>query len=316
MSFSIKKSRFEEIKAAIPGKKVLILGDVGVDRYTVGTASRLSPEAPVPVLLVTSQTDKLGMAANVADNVRAFGASPLLCSVVGEDRVCEEFYELLGKSGIDGKHVHRHASRRTSLKERVIAQPQHIVRIDHEKSEPLSRDAEDYAKGVLTEKVLGSVIAEARRLKKFITADPTTVQRRPADYQGVSLFKPNRDEAARLAGIDIRDEATLHAAGELLLKEVGAETVIITRGSAGMTLFTGNETPVTIPTFARDVYDVSGAGDTVISMLTLALVCGATLVESSLLANFAAGVEVAKQGTATVSLAELEQHMRRFGALV
>jgi rfaE bifunctional protein kinase chain/domain len=335
-NYSMKRGRFEEIKAAIPGKKVLILGDVGVDRYTVGTASRLSPEAPVPVLLVTSQTDKLGMAANVADNVRAFGALPLLCSVVGEDRVCEEFYDLLAKSGIEGKHVHRHASRRTSLKERVIAQPQHIVRIDHEKPEPLSKDAEalflkkalplvaecdalileDYAKGVLTEHVLSSVIAEARRLKKFITADPTTVQRRPADYQGVSLFKPNRDEAARLAGIDIRDEASLHAAGEMLLKEVGADTVIITRGSAGMTLFSGKEAPITIPTFAREVFDVSGAGDTVISMLTLALVCGATLVESSLLANFAAGVEVAKQGTATVSLAELEQHMRRFGALV
>ena len=112
MNFSMKKSRFEEIRGAIPGKKVLILGDVGVDRYTVGTASRLSPEAPVPVLLVSSQTDKLGMAANVADNVRAFGAAPLLCSVVGEDRVCEEFYELLAKSGIEGKHVHRHGSRR------------------------------------------------------------------------------------------------------------------------------------------------------------------------------------------------------------
>ena len=336
MNFSMKKHRFEEIKGAIPGKKVLILGDVGVDRYTVGTASRLSPEAPVPVLLVSAQTDKLGMAANVADNVRSFGATPLLCSVVGEDRVCSEFFDLLGRTGIEAKHVHRHASRRTSLKERVIAQPQHIVRIDHEKPEPLGGEAEalflrnalplvaecdaiileDYAKGVLTEKVLATVIAEARRQKKFITVDPTTVQRRPADYRGVSLFKPNRDEAARLSGIDIRDEASLAAAGELLLRKVAAETVIITRGAAGMTLFTPNETPVTIPTFARDVYDVSGAGDTVISMLTLALVCGASLVESSLLANYAAGVEVAKQGTATVSLAELEQHMRRFGALL
>jgi len=336
MNFSLKMSRFEEIRRAILSKKVLILGDVGVDRYTVGTASRLSPEAPVPVLLVSSQTDKLGMAANVADNVRAFGATPLLCSLVGEDRVCEEFYDLLHASGIDGSHVHRHASRRTSLKERVIAQPQHIVRIDHEKPEPLSAEAEalflqkalplvaecdaiileDYAKGVLTEKALGSVISEARRQQKFITADPTTVQRRPSDYRGVSLFKPNRDEAARLSGIDIRDDASLHAAGELLLREVEADTVIITRGSAGMTLFSGKQAPVTIPTFARAVYDVSGAGDTVISMLTLALVCGATLVESSLLANYAAGVEVAKQGTATVSLAELEQQMRRFGALV
>jgi rfaE bifunctional protein kinase chain/domain len=333
--FSMKKQRFEELKAKIPGKKVLILGDVGVDRYTVGSASRLSPEAPVPVLLVASQTDKLGMAANVADNVRAFGAQPLLCSLVGEDRVCEELYSLLRASGIESAHVHRHGSRRTSLKERVIAQPQHIVRIDHEKPEPLSAEAEelflrkalplvaasdaivleDYAKGVLTERVLRETIAEARRCQKLITVDPTTIVRRPDDYRGVSLFKPNRDEASRLSGIDIKDEASLRQAGEFFLKEVGAGMVVITQGAAGMTVFTPQEEPVTIPTFARAVYDVSGAGDTVISMLTLGIVCGATLVESSFLANFAAGVEVGKQGTATVSMQEVEQHMRRFGAL-
>jgi bifunctional ADP-heptose synthase (sugar kinase/adenylyltransferase) len=306
----MKRERFKEITGRIPGKKVLVLGDVGVDRYTVGTASRLSPEAPVPVLLVTSQTDKLGMAANVADNVRAFGARPILSSLVGDDRVCEELVSLLGSSGIDASHVLRHRSRRTSLKERVIAQPQHIVRIDHEKPEPLSKEAEeaflkgtlglvkdcdaiileDYAKGVLTERVLSEVIAEARRHGKLITADPTTIVRRPRDYRGVSLF-------------------------EFFLKEVEAGMVVITQGAAGMTVFTPKEEPVTIPTFARAVYDVSGAGDTVIAMLTLGIACDASLVESSILANFAAGVEVGKQGTATVTLEEVEQHMRRFGAL-
>lgn len=334
-SYGMKRQRFEEITAKISTRKVLILGDVGVDRYTVGTASRLSPEAPVPVLLVTSQADKLGMAANVADNVRTFGAQPLLSSLVGEDRVCEELYALLKSTGIDSAHVHSHKSRRTSLKERVIAQPQHIVRIDHEKPEPLSADAEklflgkalpllaqcdavileDYAKGVLTEGVLSAVIAEAKKQGKLITADPTTIVRRPSDYKGVSLFKPNRDEASRLSGIDIRDEASLRAAGDFFLREVDAAMVVITQGAAGMTLFTKTEKPVTIPTFARAVYDVSGAGDTVISMLTLAISCGATLTESAILANFAAGVEVAKQGTATVTLQELEEYMNRFGAL-
>ncbi len=334
--FGMKQERFREITAGISVRKVLILGDVGVDRYTVGTASRLSPEAPVPVLLVSSQADKLGMAANVADNVRTFGASPLLCSLVGEDRVHTELRSLLKDSGIDSAHVHPHGSRRTSLKERVIAQPQHIVRIDHEKPEPLSKEAErfflekalpliahsdavileDYAKGVLTEGVLSAVITEARKKGKLVTADPTTIVRRPADYRGVSLFKPNRDEASRLSGIDIRDEASLKAAGEFFLKEVEAGMVVITQGAAGMTLFTQEDAPVTIPTFARSVYDVSGAGDTVISMLTLAISCGATLQESAILANYAAGVEVAKQGTATVTLQELEDHMRRFGALL
>ncbi len=169
---------------------------------------------------------------------------------------------------------------------------------------------------MLTEGVLKAVIHEARKLGKLITADPTTIVRRPADYRGVSLFKPTRDEASRLSGIDIKDEESLRRAGEFFLSEVQASMVVITQGSQGMTLFTANEKPATIPTFARAVYDVSGAGDTVISMLTLSLTCGATLAESAALANFAAGVEVAKQGTATVSLSELEEHMKRFGALL
>lgn len=334
-NYKIKRQRFQELTTQIKAKRVLILGDVGVDRYTIGTASRLSPEAPVPVLLVTSQSDKLGMAANVADNVRAFGATPLLASLVGEDRVCEEFFSLLKTSGIDSAHIHKHASRRTSLKERVIAQPQHIVRIDHEMPLPLSAEAEkiflnktlpllsqcdavileDYAKGVLTEGVLKAVIQEAGKHGKLVTTDPTTIVRRPADYKGVSLFKPNRDEASRLSGIDIKDTESLNKAGDFLLNEVEASMVVITQGSAGMTLFTRGEKPVTIPTFARAVYDVSGAGDTVIAMLTLGLACGATLTESAVLANFAAGVEVGKQGTATVTVAELEEYMNRFGAL-
>ncbi len=333
--YSMKKERFAELTGKIPGRKVLILGDVGVDRYTIGSASRLSPEAPVPVLLVSSQTDKLGMAANVADNIRAFGASPVLASLIGEDRLREELVSLLRTSEIDSASVFSHRSRRTSLKERVIAQPQHIVRIDHEHPEPLSNEAEkffleralplvqecdaiileDYAKGLLTDGVLSAVIAEAKKHHKFITADPTTNVRRSSDYRGVSLFKPNKNEASLLSGIDIRDEASLRRAGEYFLKEVEAKMVVITLGAAGMTLFTAGEAPLTIPTFARSVYDVSGAGDTVISMLTLGIVCGATLVESAILANFAAGVEVGKQGTATVSLQELEEHMKRFQAL-
>jgi rfaE bifunctional protein kinase chain/domain len=333
--YSLPRARFDELMGKLASKRVLIFGDVGVDRYTVGTASRLSPEAPVPVVAVKSQTDKLGMAANVADNVRAFGATPFLATLVGEDRVCDELFQLLKNNGISSEHVYRHASRRTSLKERVIAQPQHVVRIDHETTEPLSRQAEDffldkalplirqfdaiiledYAKGLLTERVLRAVIEEAGRCQKFITVDPTTIVRRPADYRGVSLFKPNRNEAERLSGMEIHDEASLNRAGEHLLKEVDAAMVVITQGQAGMTLFTRADPPLTIPTFARAVYDVSGAGDTVISMLTLAMACGATLVEGAILANFAAGVEVGKQGTATVTVAELEQYMQRFNAL-
>lgn len=335
-SYSMRRERFREISAQIASKRILIFGDVGVDRYTIGTASRLSPEAPVPVVAVAEQLDKLGMAANVADNVKAFGAHPELASVVGEDRAGDEFFTLLSEKKISAKNIFKHKSRRTSLKERVIAQTQQVVRIDHEKTSPLDSETEefflkralpliaqydaiileDYAKGLLTEKVLAAIIAEAKKQNKFITADPTTIVRSPSHYKGVSLFKPNRDEAAKLAGVDIVDEASLHQAGKILLDKVEAPIVVITRGKDGVTLFTKTDAPVNIPTFARAVYDVSGAGDTVISLLTLAMVCGASLVESALLANYAAGVEVGKQGTATVTLEELEQYMQLFGALI
>jgi D-glycero-beta-D-manno-heptose-7-phosphate kinase len=333
--YALKRDRFLEIVSKIPGKRILIVGDVGVDRYTLGTATRLSPEAPVPVVAVSAQKDKLGLAANVADNIKALGGIPYLASLVGEDSCCEELFQLLRQRGIPTEHVIRHPSRRTTLKERVVAQDQQIVRIDHETTSPLTKEAEelylekiipiiegfhamileDYGKGLLTDRVAAEVIGEARRQGCFVTVDPTTAVRSPSIYQGVSLFKPNANEAERLSGVEIKDEDSLHKAGAILLREVDAPIVVITQGKAGMTLFTRSDPPVRIPTFARAVYDVSGAGDTVISMLTLAMVSGATLVEAALLANFAAGVEVGKQGTATVTIEELEQYMQLVGGL-
>lgn len=331
--FTIQRNRFSEIVGKISAKKILIVGDVGIDRYTFGSATRLSPEAPVPVVTVTNQKDKLGLAANVAENVREFGASPILASVVGEDRNCEELFQLLKQNGISTQFLLKHSSRRTTMKERVVAQDQQVVRIDHETTLPLSKEAEDYylktilptlagfdaiivedyGKGLLTDRVAKSVIEEAKKQNVFLTVDPTTAVRSPAVYRGVSLFKPNVHEAERLSRVQITDEASLHEAANILMKEVDSPIVIITQGKAGMTLFTRTDPPMHIPTFARTVHDVSGAGDTVISMLTLAMVCGASLVEAALLANFAAGVEVGKRGTATVSLAELEQYMQMVG---
>lgn len=333
--YAIQRNRFQEIVGKIPGKRILIVGDVGVDRYTIGSATRLSPEAPVPVVAVSAQKDKLGLAANVADNVKAFGGLPFLASLVGEDRNCDELLQLLKRNDISAQYILKHESRRTTLKERVVAQDQQVVRIDHETTQPLNKDAEgvyleavlpiisqfdaviieDYGKGLLTDRVARGVIDEARKHNRFVTVDPTTAVRSPAVYKGVSLFKPNANEAERLSGVEIHDEASLHRAGAQLLKEVDAPIVVITQGKAGMTLFTRSDAPVQIPTFARAVYDVSGAGDTVISMLTLAMVGGASLVEAALLANFAAGVEVGKQGTATVTLEELEEYMQLVGGL-
>lgn len=333
--FAIRRERFLEIIGKISSKKILIVGDVGVDRYTLGSATRLSPEAPVPVVMVTQQKDKLGLAANVAENVREFGATPILASVVGEDRNCDELFQLLKQQGISNQFLLRHSSRRTTMKERVVAQDQQVVRIDHETTQPLTKEVEDlylesilpaisgfdaiiledYGKGLLTDRIARAVIEEAKKQNVFLTVDPTTAVRSPSVYRGVSLFKPNVHEAERLSRVQITDEASLHEVANILMKEVDSPIVIITQGKAGMTLFTRTDPPMHIPTFARTVHDVSGAGDTVISMLTLAMVCGASLVEAAILSNFAAGVEVGKRGTATVSLSELEQYMQMVGGL-
>ena len=336
MKFAIKRSRFQEIVSRFSNKQILVIGDVGVDRYTMGSASRLSPEAPVPVVAVTSVRDKLAMAANVAENLQAFGAKASLSSLVGEDRVGNELYSLLEESKISSSALFRHPSRRTTLKERVIAQNQQVVRIDHETSEALNAAAEefylgqvraafqsvdgvileDYAKGLLTKRVLRDVIALCEAEKKFVSVDPPTMGTRlPSDYRGVSMLTPNLAEAEKLSGIEIKDDASLQKAGDHLLQEVGAPIVVITQGKLGMTIFTKQDNPLHIPTFARAVFDVSGAGDTVISMLTLAIIAGASIEESAILANFAAGVGVGKPGTATVSLEELEQYMQMHGGL-
>jgi rfaE bifunctional protein kinase chain/domain len=333
--YAIRRERFQEIVGRIAEKKILIVGDVGVDRYTMGAASRLSQEAPVPIVAVNSVRDKLGMAANVAENVKSFGAIPYLTTLIGEDRIGEELCSLLKESAISTAHIYRHASRRTSLKERVIAQNQQIVRIDHERAEPLSTEAEnffceklpelvakydcvlfeDYAKGLLTSKVARTIIELAKKEKKFVSVDPPTMGRPLDAYREASLIKPNVYEAEKLSGIEITDEDSLEKAGQFLIQALDTPIVVITRGKQGMTLFTRNDRPIHVPTFARAVYDVSGAGDTVIAMLTLALISGASLEESAILANFAAGVEVGKQGTATVTIDELEQYMQLVGGL-
>ncbi|NUM88381.1 MAG: bifunctional hydroxymethylpyrimidine kinase/phosphomethylpyrimidine kinase [Bdellovibrionales bacterium] len=290
----------------------------------------------MPVVAVARQHDKLGLAANVAENIRAFGAQPFLASMIGEDRHAEEFLGLLKAAGIPAQNVFRHPGRRTTLKERVVAQNQQVVRIDHEITAPLPSDLEDffldrvkpvlgdfdsliledYGKGLLTDRVLREVIASARAAGKPVLVDPTTAVRSPEVYRGVTLFKPNQMEAEKLTGVEILAEADLHRAGEKLMTLLGADNVIITQGKEGMTLFGKSVRPKKIPAFTRAVYDVSGAGDTVISLLSLALAADATMEEAALLANFAAGVEVGKPGTATVSLAELETYMVQLGGLL
>lgn len=326
------RTRLREILRKIRNKKILVIGDVGVDRYTVGSVERISPEAPVPIVFVESEQLKLGLAANVADNVKVLGGEPLLVGTVGRDRGAQDFRALLKESGIGASHLIVDSDRRTVLKERVVSDRQQLLRIDYESVHELSKkthksvmskvrallkkaDAvilEDYAKGLVNAEMAGEIFRTAKRGKKLVSADPNS--KSPLSYyRGAMVLTPNTKEASSLSGIPIRDEESLARAGHRILKQVGAMHVVITRGKEGMAIFSRGTREVTlIPTYAREVYDVSGAGDTVIAVMTLAMSAGATIEEASVLGNLAAGVEVGKRGTATVTQDEIETALEFF----
>jgi rfaE bifunctional protein kinase chain/domain len=320
---SLSKDRFLEIIAGLEGRKVLVLGDVMLDEYLWGNVSRVSPEAPVLVVEVGSESVRLGGAANVANNLAVLGAEPALVGVVGDDAVAQRFREQLTEAGISDRWLIIDPNRPTTVKTRVIAHNQQVVRIDRESCTPLADDIgaalrktceslldhveavlfEDYDKGVLTQSVVREVIHRARRRGLIVTADPKFEHF--FDYDGVTLLKPNQREAERVLGVRIVDMDGLLRMGEELRRRLGGAAILLTRGEAGMTLFDGEMTP--IPTVAREVYDVSGAGDVVISVATLCLVAGATLKEAAIVSTVAAGVEVGKLGASSVSREEMIQ---------
>jgi len=333
-NFTMNKTRVDRIVSQFSKRKVLVLGDVGVDKYTIGKVTRISPEAPIPIVEVYDTQLKLGLASNVADNVRALGGQALLVGVVGKDRNAQDFVGLLKKSKLTDKYLVSDASRQTTLKERVVAESQQICRIDHESKKKIEPRVvrgiwtniekalneadcvivEDYAKGLIDEALCRQLFQAAEEKGIPVLVDPNS-RSAPSLYNGCTVITPNTLEAEALSKVQITDMNSLRQAGHRLLSEVNARIVIITRGKEGMAIFArGENEPVLIPTFAREVFDVSGAGDTVIATLGLALVSGADVIEAALLANFAAGVEVGKRGTATVSLTELKEYIEYIGA--
>lgn len=330
---SWNQPRLRRLLRGFRGKRILVVGDLGVDRYVFGAVERISPEAPVPLVRVERTQLKLGLAANVADNVRALGGRADLVGVVGRDASALDLRRLLRAIGVPPRGLVVAPGRPTCLKERVVSERQQLLRIDYEDAtavspatrrlarrriERLAADADaivlqDYAKGFFDLELGQSLAALARRLGKPIVADPNA--RTPlAVYRGVTVLKPNAREAEALSGIAIRDRASLQAAGAKLLGESGAQFVLITRGREGIAIFeAGKRSVVEVPTTVREVYDVSGAGDTVTSVLALSLVSGATMNEAAILSNLAAGVEVGKSGTATVTVEEIIEAMGYFG---
>jgi D-beta-D-heptose 7-phosphate kinase/D-beta-D-heptose 1-phosphate adenosyltransferase len=329
--------RANEITGRMGQSRVLILGDVMVDEYLHGKVDRISPEAPVPVVDVSSTRLLLGGAANVAANILALGDTPLLLGVVGNDDAAGQLSALMQDRGIGTELLVADDSRPTTKKTRVIAHGQQVVRADFEKRHDLDSDVEqrvidrfesviddcgavilsDYGKGVFTLSLLEHVIATCRRRDVFVAVDPK--ETRFHHYKRVSLITPNHHEAGFAYGQRINTPDDLHEVGEGLLKKLEAMAILITRGSEGMSLFRQDDSPTHIPTYARRVYDVTGAGDTVIATYVSAICGGADLVEAAIMANAGAGVTVAEVGTATVTVEQLRkelEHNIRNGNLV
>ena len=327
--YSKKLKRFHSLIPNLEKAKILVIGDVMLDRFMWGTVSRISPEAPVPVVLAKSESFMPGGASNVATNIRAFNAQAYMCGVVGDDEPGRILIAELAKRGINNEGILIDSSRPTVHKTRIIAHHQQIVRIDKESESSLKAsivtrvisyaktkikevDAiilEDYGKGLIVPRLIKELVGLAKKHKKIIMVDPK--QEHLKLYKSVTSITPNKKEAESASGVKIKNLASLKLAGKKLLKLLKSESVLITLGEDGMVLFDKKGSFIRIPTVAQEVYDVSGAGDTVIAVFTLALASGATLAEAAHIANIAAGVVVGKLGIAVCNQKELKRHLNQ-----
>jgi len=320
---SLTAEKAARLLKAMRGQRVMVVGDVMLDEFLWGRVARISPEAPVPVVEVTRQSFHLGGAGNVAGNVRSLGGSAVVAGVIGNDVAGDRVRESLASAGVEDALALADSSRPTTVKTRIIAHHQQVVRADRERSDeitPALEDAllarvravlpacqalivSDYEKGVVTSRLMKALLGLARRRRIPVLVDPKV--RHLSLYRGANVVTPNQAEAEEAAGIRIRREGDLQAAGARILRLLRCDAVLITRGEQGMTLLPRQGRAAHIPTAAREVFDVTGAGDTVIAALALALCGGGSLREAAALANYAAGVVVGKLGTATATPEEI-----------
>lgn len=330
----IKKRRAREILARFARQKILVVGDLMLDRYVIGNVNRISPEAPVPVVLVTREHSLPGGAANVALNILSLGGQTIVAGVVGADRGAEELTTLLRGRDILTDGIVASSNLQTIVKTRVMADRQQIVRVDREDSADSAAGLigkltaripgllegvtgviiEDYSKGVVCQETVNVVLRECAKRRIPVAFDPK--DNRSLKIRGLALATPNFREACINAGInesglhgEPHEDQALAKAAEILRKKWQTELLIVTLGAHGMYLLPRKGKPTVMPTKAREVFDVSGAGDTVIATAMLGLVAGASHMEAASLANHAAGVVVGKVGTATCSPQELLESM-------
>lgn len=325
-------NKLKEIIGNFKDAKVLVIGDLILDEFIWGDVSRISPEAPVPVVWVKRESFMPGGASNVANNLRSLGATTYLAGVIGLDERGAILKGELEQKGIDVSGIVADGSRPTTLKTRVVAHHQQVVRIDKEKLGGLSDyiirriisnarqiidkvDAviiEDYGKGVITPKLLKEIVPFAKSRKKIISVDPK--EEHLKYYKGITLITPNNHEASKAVGFEIKDSDTLKKAGQAMLKKFQCKIALITLGENGMAVFEKDKPMKHIPTVAQDVFDVSGAGDTVIASYTLSLAAGADPLQAAHISNCAGGIVVGKVGIAVVSPEELMDRLNKVRA--
>jgi rfaE bifunctional protein kinase chain/domain len=330
MSTELDTSRFEALLSGFADRRILVIGDLMLDEYIWGKVSRISPEAPVPVVNVTGETYYPGGAANVVRNVREFTRAVSVMGLAGTDPAGRRLVELLENSGVDTSGVQQDAACSTTVKTRIIARNQQVVRVDRERKAPLTPEqaerataylartiegldgiiVADYGKGFLTQPLADYICRTARAHRKILTVDPHP--HTCLSWQGATAVKPNRSEAFIAAGMPPSDpvspvlaDRALLDAGQRLMARWECESLLITLGEQGMLLLQAEAPPYHTPTHAQDVFDVSGAGDTAIAVFTLGLAVGALPFEAAELANRASGIVVGKLGTATVTVDEL-----------
>jgi D-beta-D-heptose 7-phosphate kinase/D-beta-D-heptose 1-phosphate adenosyltransferase len=306
---------------------LLVVGDLMLDRFILGDVERISPEAPVPVLRVTAESSGLGGAANVIHNIRSLGARVTACGIVGQDAAGKRIVQELRRIGASTAGIFADKQTQTIQKSRIIAKPRHqqIVRLDRENQNPIgtvtldrlrefvlarARECDgvvisDYGKGVVQASLLSGIAQLSKKNQILCVVDPK--KENYSRYRLPTLITPNKDEASEASGIPIRDEKSLLAAGEKLLRMWQAKAVLITRGPDGMSLFRRRRAVRHFPTVARDIFDVTGAGDTVVAVCALALACGSSFESAAIIANQAAGLVGGEVGTVAVSLEKLKQ---------
>jgi rfaE bifunctional protein kinase chain/domain len=314
------QKRLDEIIEHGRKQKIIVFGDLMVDQYLWGNVSRISPEAPVPVINIASEQIRFGGAANVSFNLMGLGLTPLLIGLVGEDRMGNNFFKMMEENNLPTNGIIRVKDRPTTVKTRIIGNDQHIARVDQELTSCISLEEQeklfkiflenidgvkailiqDYNKGVVAPQIIHHIMELAERHGKIVTVDPKFENF--FEFKNVTLFKPNLTETEKALATQIKDDEDLISAGQQLIQRLQSEAILITRGAKGMVLFEKKGDYTFVETKARNIADVSGAGDTVIATLTFALCGGGSIREAVMLSNYAAGLVCEEVGVVPIKL--------------